>query len=150
MGTSACYDNMMISMGKALIPWVTNNMTIWVMLTDNTAPTKATHDTYADTSAQPTPQIATGYGYTAGGLQLAPVSPTMSSTVTKFPAAGNSVWTSATFTTYYAIIHQGATITTYGPLISYHWLDEQPVSNGTLTLTWSSNGCYTVTCSPAA
>lgn len=147
MAHNAVYDYCLPQMGQGHIVWVTANATNWCSLLGNTAPTKATTQ-YATVFTGELPN-STG-GYSMGGSQVAPTTPSVSSAVTKFAAASNTVFGSndQSYTAYYTTLHAGATSTTPGPLICYHDFGSgQTVSSGTFTLAWSNSGVFTLTSS---
>ena len=151
MAHNAVYDYCLPQMGQGNIVWVTSNTTNWCSLLGNTAPTKTT--TQYTTSPAFTGELTSSGNYVVGGSQVAPTTPTVSSAVTKFAAASNTVFGSndQTYTAYYTTLHAGALKTTTGPLICYHdFGGGQAVSSGTFTLAWSNNGVFTLTSSAEA
>lgn len=148
--TSAIYDNAIVHIGIGEINWSTDATDIYCMLTDNTAPTKTTHDHYDDVKAQPSPQLASGNGYTTGGNLVDTAEVTMSGAVAQFLTGSDTTWTSSSFTCYYAIVKHGTIVDDAGALLTYHDLTGPvQVISGTLTLDWNAAGVFTMTSSTA-
>lgn len=142
---SAVYDNAMVHFGIGEIKWDGAETDIYALLHNNTAPTK-THGHYSDVKAQPSPQLASGSGYTTGGNNVDITTCALTSNVCKFLTNANTAWTSASFTTYFALVAHGPIATDTNALISYHDLTgPQTVVNGTLTLQWHADGVFTIT-----
>jgi len=114
--------------------------TFKVILLDNTYSFDADHNTYADVSAK---ELPTAGGYTAGGVTLG------SPTVTEDDANDKAVfdgadveWTSASFTTHYAVI--------YNSTVSDHLIccidfgADKTVASGTFKIQWNADGIITL------
>ena len=107
--------------------------TIKVMLLDDSHSFTATHNVIGDVSAN---EIA-GAGYTAGGGTLVGKSVTQGAT-TKWDAT-DIQWTSATFTTYHAVIYDD-TIGTDDLVLSIDFGAAKTVTAGTFKIQWHVNG----------
>lgn len=92
--------------------------------------------TAGDTDYTTTNELATAGGYTQGGATLGSKAVTEAAT-TKWDAA-DTEWTSATFTTYHAVIYDS---TAGNDLIcSIDFGGAQTVASGTFTIEWNSDG----------
>jgi hypothetical protein len=167
---SAVFDNCIINAFGGLITWPTlaaASSKAWCALltqTGQAAVNKATWASYGGgIGTGISNEVANGSGYTTGGYRtgttavaLSGASPNVAVFGPAAPANNISTWTGATFTPYTALFHYGTTQTgSSNPLCSYHDITNAganvpAVSNGTLTLTWSTNGIYTITISAAA
>jgi hypothetical protein len=113
--------------------------------------TKATWATYNDckygTPGNPF-EIASVNGYALGGSGIATAVPTIASAVIGIKSTAPTVFTTTgTIAASYAITQYAAasSTTTSNPLMSYHNIGAQSVTNGTLTLTWAAAGIFTNT-----
>ena len=107
--------------------------TIKVALYDNSHAFTAGDITYVTTN-----ELATTGGYTQAGATLASKAVTVAAT-TKFDAA-DTAWTSATFTTYHAVIYDSTVGATNNLICSIDFGGAQSVSSGTFTIEWHTNG----------
>jgi hypothetical protein len=145
MAHNAVYDYCLPQMGQGNIIWANGNAYNWCCLMSS-APTKTTASYATVFSGELTGGAS---NYVVGGSVIAPVTPTMTSTVTKFGAANTAFGANdQTYTASYTTLHYGSTKTTPGPLICYHdFGGGQTVSSGTFTLAWSGSGVFTLTSS---
>jgi hypothetical protein len=92
--------------------------------------------TAGDTVYTVTNEIS-GTGYSAGGAALANQTVSLASNTATFDADDTS-WTTATFTTYHAVIYD---VTNTNSLIaSIDFGGAQTVTAGTFTIEWNANG----------
>lgn len=89
-----------------------------------------------------TNEVTNGNGYTTGGNTI--TSPAWSGTTTKKFTGTIPNWTSATFTFRYAVIY-GSASSSIVEFIDFG--TDQSLTNGTLTLTFDTNGMLSVTSS---
>lgn len=147
----------MVSMATGLVKIESSASKCYCVL-GTVAPTKATWATYNDIKwAASSPfEIAVVNGYALGGSAMTTTVPTCTSTVTGVKASPTTFTTTGTLAATYAIpqalINTGSptSVTTTNPLLSYHGLGSQSVTNGTLTLTWNAAGLFTMTVAAAA
>lgn len=97
---------------------------------------------YFDAAPYTSNQVANGNGYVTGGQDVSSgASVTYDGATNKLSFdVGDASWTSATFTARYGILYDN-TPTTNKPLVLY--LDfgaDQPLNNGTLSVSWDSAG----------
>jgi fermentation-respiration switch protein FrsA (DUF1100 family) len=107
------------------------NDTINVALYDNSHAFTATDTDYTTTN-----ELPTAGGYTLGGAALA--SQSVTEAATSFWDADDISWTSATFTTYHAVIYD--TTVTNDLIASIDFGGAQTVTAGTFTIQWNANG----------
>jgi hypothetical protein len=119
--------------------------TLKIILLNNSHTFTATHDGYANVSAN---ELAGGSGYTSGGETLA------GQTITTDDGdaegafdATDEAWTSATFSAYHTVIYNDTVAApTADPLIcSIDFGGVQTVSSGTLTIQWAAEGIINIT-----
>jgi hypothetical protein len=147
----------MVSMATGKINIQNSATTVYCVL-GTVAPTKATWATYNDIKwAGSSPfEIAVVNGYALGGSAMTTTVPTCTTTVTGIKASPTTFTTTGTLACTYAIpqalINTGSptSVTTTNPLLSYHGLGSQSVTNGTLSLTWNAAGIFTMTVATAA
>jgi hypothetical protein len=113
---------------------------------------KTTWHTY--TSLTAAYQIAAVNGYVVGGSAMNTTAPTLSTHDIQMKTGAATVFTTtATITadccsTQYAA---ASSVTTTNPLFSHHdFTADQTATNGTLTLTWSASGVFSITSSAPA
>lgn len=97
----------------------------------------ATDNVFADVSAN---EIS-GTGYTANGEALANKAVTQAAT-TKFDA-DDTAWTTATFTTFHAVIYDD-TLTNNDLIASIDFGGEQQVTAANFTIAWHTDGIITL------
>ena len=159
--TSAIFDNAIISALSSNTPgqmtWVNGNAKWYLLLTTSTQPTKNSWTTYTNVTSQ-----LTGTNYSAGGVVMAPVTPTLSGASpnvaqftcgnTVFGTVGSPLTTTSGAATFGVVQFTGAAAnTSTNPLWSYHdFGGGQTVTAGILTLTWAATGVFTITIASAA
>lgn len=111
--------------------------TIRVALMDTNHSFTATHNTFSQVS---TNEIS-GTGYTANGEALANKAVTQAAT-TKFDA-DDTAWTTATFTTFHAVIYDD-TLAGNDLIASLDFGGEQQVTAANFTIAWNSSGIITL------
>lgn len=121
--------------------------TIKVMLcTTDYSPDQDTHVYKTDITGE-----SSGTGYTAGGATLAntTMSYTAASNVIKLDA-DDTVWSNSEITAYYAVIYDASPASSSARnLLGYVDFGENKTSAGpgTFTITWSTQGIFTITSS---
>lgn len=117
-------------------------------LTDNAyTPDQDADDFYNDFSAH---ELGSGSGYTTGGVALTTKTLTYDSASNETRLdADDASWTSASFSTYYAVTYDSTPGTsTTNPLMGYvDFGGVETVSSGTFTIVWDSTGVLKVTAS---
>lgn len=89
-------------------------------------------------------EVASGGGYTSGGVAVTPLSVSQTTNVVTFTSSGTPQWTSASFTAYGCLVYD-STISNIG--LSYNYFGgAQTVASGTFTVTWNASGIATFTC----
>ena len=113
------------------------------LYTDSSLPA-ATYSTKALLDAAYT-EVASGGGYTTGGVSLTSITWTRSGGTITFDAA-NVQWTSATFTARFAIIYADyVTTPIIDPLLCLvDFGSNQTVSNGTFVVNFNASGIFTL------
>lgn len=111
-------------------------------------PNAATQAVYTDLSNE----LATGFGYTNGGLSLSSVGWNLAGSTATF-SAGNAVWTASGGSIpawRYAVLRVSGTFNTLvDPLVAWILGDVTPAdipattTGNTLTIAWSANGIFT-------
>ena len=117
------------------VDWVTDTIKV-ALTTSSYTPDQDAHDFFNDV----TNEVANGNGYTSGGATLGTKSVNYDGTtnVTSLRAATSS-WTTASFTTRYAIIYKDTGVTTTSPLLGYvDFGADQTVSSGTFSIAWDA------------
>lgn len=106
------------------------------LLTASASPNRDTWEFYTDL----TNEVANGNGYTTGGVALASKSTsTDASTHEARFLAGNSQWTSATFSFRYAVVYKNTGSGATSPLLGYvDFGGTQTVSSGTAEIDWDA------------
>jgi hypothetical protein len=162
-GNSFVWDKGILSAYAGNNKWLTATSipcTYCVLGVPTTPPTTANKrawQTYNDIkygSAGDPYEIATVNGYALGGSAMNTTAPTLSTDTCQFGAGAATVFTTTgTITTTYAATQYAASTstTTTNPLFSNHdFGGSQQAVNGTLTLTWSGSGVWSITSSDAA
>jgi hypothetical protein len=96
-----------------------------------------------------TNEVASGGGYTTGGVTLASKTTTAdtASNETRLDAADIS-WTSATFTARYAVVYADTGVAGTSALLGYvDFGVDTSVSAGTFSITWDATGVLKITAS---
>ena len=129
----------------------TVNVTLW-----GTTPTTATastdtfvHNTYLAAGGQwvTANELASSGGYTAGGIAVTSKTETFTTNVATFTSSATPQWTSATFTTYGAMIYDN-TISAGKYVYCWNYFGgAQSVVSGTFTINWNTSGIFAITCS---
>jgi hypothetical protein len=164
-GNSFVWDQGIIDAYGGTAKWLTATTvpcTYCILGVPTTPPTlanKQTWHTYNDVkwvSAGVPYELAVVNGYALGGSAMNTAAGTISTDTIQFKAggAGTTVFTTTgTITTTYATTQYAAasSVTTTNTLFSNHDLaGTQQATNGTLTLTWSASGVFSITSSAAA
>jgi hypothetical protein len=126
------------------VDWATDTIKI-ALCTSSYTPNQDTHDFFDDVTNE-----VSGTGYSAGGVTLG--SKTLnydSGTNVLSLRGGTSSWSSATFTTRYAVIYKDTGTAGTSPLLG--WVDfggDQSVSSGTFSISWdATDGLLKITAS---
>jgi hypothetical protein len=126
------------------VDWVTDTVKV-ALCTSSYTPDQDTHQYFSSVTNEVS---ATGTGYTAGGVALSSKSVNYDGTTNVMSLrAGASTWTSATFTTRYAVIYKDTGTAATSPLIGYvDFGGDESVSSGTFTITWDvTDGALKIT-----
>lgn len=99
VGTFTSYSNCVFNISKAQINLSADTF-VMVLVTSAYTPAPDTNSTWANVSAS---EVATGGGYTVGGVVLSSVSCTLTGATVTWTSASVS-WSAATFTCKYAVI----------------------------------------------
>ena len=148
-GSVTVYSNGVLNLTKAAMNLASDTF-VCILATSSYTPAPNTDSTYANVSAN---EVASGGGYTTGGVVLTSVTDTLTSATVTYTAAAVS-WSSATITAKYAvIIHRaGGSLVSGDLLLSYVDLNSGGGSvsstNGTFTITWNAAGIFTLTHTP--
>ncbi len=118
------------------------------LLTSSYTPDTETDDILGDISAN---EVASGNGYTTGGVTLGSVTWTRSTATVKFDAA-DAAWTgsAAGFVARYLVIYASGTLNSHvNPLVGYMLLDSAPAdvavaAGNTVTVVWNTAGIFTL------
>lgn len=126
------------------VDWVGDTIKV-ALCTSAYSPNQDTHQYFSDVTNQ-----ITGTGYTAGGATLGTKSVNYDSTSnTTALRAGQSSWSSATFTARFAVIYKDTGTASTSPLLG--WVDfsgDETVSSGTFTIIWDpTDGVLKITAS---
>lgn len=142
---AGCFDLLQESLLGGLINWSSD--TIKVMLCTSTyTPNKATHQYKSSV----TNEVASGGGYTTGGITLSSKTIGTTSSVTKL-AASNVSWTTSTITARYAIVYKSTGTDSTSPLIRYGDFGSSVSSaGGNFDINWNAAGVWTQTTAAAA
>lgn len=125
----------------------TDNFSV-ILVTSAWTPGVNTDDTYSDIS---THEVASGGGYTTGGIDLGALSVSRSGGTVTVDETTNPSWTSSTITAKYAVIirRAGGSLTGTDLLLGYVDLDTGGGSlstvSGTFAITWNALGLFTLT-----
>lgn len=88
-------------------------------------------------------EVASGGGYTPGGVAVTPLSVAQSSNVVTWTSSGTPQWTSASFTAFGCLVYD-VTVSNIGLSFNYFG-GGQTVTSGTFTITWNASGIATFT-----
>lgn len=97
------------------------------------------------TSQWVTANEVTATGWTAGGLALASVTSSFSSSTYTFDAADKAGGATDTVTGCYGVLVYDATITTKDGLCFNYLGGSNSVTSGTFTVVWNASGIFTIT-----
>jgi hypothetical protein len=163
MGNSFVWDLGIAAAYAGTAKWLTATSypcTYCVLGIPATPPTLANKqqwDTYDDinyASAGVPYELAVVNGYALGGSAMNTTAGTLSTDTVQFKTGAATVFTTTgTISTTYACTQYAASssVTVTNPLFSNHDLGgTQTATNGTLTLTWSASGVFSITSSAAA
>lgn len=151
-GNFTQYNSFLQNLAEGKIDLATDTFVV-TLVTGTYSPNVATDSTWASVSAD---EVATGGGYTQGGVALTSQSVTVSGNAVDWTAAAVS-WSSFTATaTYGVIVHRaGSTLASTDLLVAYVALDDvsgTPTAltgqGGTLTITPSATGIIQFTHTP--
>jgi hypothetical protein len=131
---SGIYNRFKANLMKKQVNLHTGGDTIKVALYDDTHAFNAAHHTYT------TDNEISGTGYTEGGKTLANQSVTEAAT-TKFDADPVE-WTSATFSTWHAVIYDSTASDSL--IASIDFGGEQEVTDATFKIEWHTDGIITL------
>lgn len=150
VGTFTVYSNAALNISKAAINLGSDSFYM-ILVSSAYTPAPNTDATYSNVSAN---ELATGSGYTVGGVKLTSVTDTLSTATVTFTSASVS-WSSATFTCKYAVIVRSASGT--GLVAGDYLLGYVDLSSGggsvtgqggTFTVSPNASGWFTITHSP--
>lgn len=150
-GSFTVYSNADLNLGKALINLATDTF-VMVLLGSGYTPAPNADATWTNISAS---EIATGGGYTQGGVVLAGLSWTLSGGTVTWTCTAPS-WANFSATFKYAVIvrRAGASLATTDLLVCYDDCNTASGTStvtgggGTLTITPNAAGIFTLTHSP--
>lgn len=114
--------------------------------TSSYTPDQSAHKFRSSTTAT---EVASGNGYTTGGVTLAGKTLAVAGNVATFDSSTDPTWSTATFTARYAVIYDDTPATdATKPLLAYidFGADLSP-SNGSLVITFNASGIFTMTAS---
>lgn len=146
------YDNFLLDLGEAKIDLATDTFEV-VLLTANYTPAVATDATWGNISAN---EVATGGGYTQGGVTLPSETLTLSGGKVTWTAGAIS-WSAFSASARYAVVvhRAGASLASTDLLVAYVDLDTSLAAGtnlvgqgGPLTLTPSASGIIDFTHTP--
>jgi len=134
---SGVYERFMANLMDKLVDLGTGGDAIRVALLDNSHTFTATHNTWSQVSANE----VSGTGYTANGELLGSQTVTQGTTA-KFDGA-DTVWTTATFSAYHAVLYDD-TLAGDDLICSFDFGGIQTVTAGTFTIEWNASGIITL------
>lgn len=114
------------------------------LTTSTYTPNQDTHAYFSSVTNE-----VSGTGYTAGGVTLTSPTPSYTGATNTFAFdAADVSWTTASFTTRYAVVYDATGTAATSALIMYvDFGADQTVSAGTFTLQWNAAGLFSVTIS---
>lgn len=140
------YTKLGLSLGTKLVNFNSDTFKVMLLASYTVGTTQDTAQFVADVLAAPATE-ASGTGYTAGGLTIASTSYTESGHVYTFGSTATLQWTASTISAAYALFYDstpGSNAT--NPVLGYwDFGGTQSSSNGTFTLSLSSNAIATIT-----
>lgn len=143
--TAHSYTKLGLSLGTKKIDFTADSFKVMLLSAYTVGTTQDTAQFVSDVLAVGTE--ASGTGYTAGGLTIASTSFTESGHVYTFGSTATLQWTGSTITAAYALFYDstpGSNAT--NPVLGYwDFGGSQSSSNGTFTLSLSSNAICTLT-----
>lgn len=135
------YGNAFLKAFNKEIDWDTDTIKV-ALCTDSYTPDQDADEYFDDVTNE-----VEGDGYTAGGATLAGKTLTYTgvTNVVKFDA-NDTTWAASTITARYAVIYLDTETASTSPLLGYVDFGEDIISvAGTFTITWSSDGIFTIT-----
>ena len=155
--TSGVYDKAMVNimtglLGTGGIPLNTGAGTfpgVYSMLTSGQPTQSLGTCQYSGVESQ----LATVNGYALGGSPVSTVVPTVSTHVTGLKTGANLVYTTTGTITAEWLVEQfcaSALTTAANPLLCFLDMGAPSVTTGTLTITWNTNGIFTLTVAAAS
>lgn len=139
----ARYANGKLSVDTKLIDFSADNFSV-ILLTNAHTPDLETHAAYSDVSGDE----ASGTGYTAGGVDIGPLTGSLDGTSVVWAPTTDAVWTGASFACKYAVVvhRAGGSLTGTDMLIGYSDLNvgagNITLVSSPLTLQWSGLGLF--------
>lgn len=142
--TCKFYGNAFLSILNKEIDWAADTIKI-ALTTSSYTPDQDAHNYFDDITNEVS---SSGTGYTAGGATLGTPTIGYTGATNVVKLDGDDVsWSSATFTARYAIVYDsspGSAAT--NPLVGYvDFGADVSVSAGTFTITWGTEGIFTIT-----
>lgn len=136
---SGIYNRTKYNLGKKLMDFSAD--TFKVILLNNSHSFTASNNLYSDISAN---ELATAGGYTSGGATLATLTYAQDDVNNLAQwGATNTVWSSATFTAYFAVIYDTTVSNSLVACIDFS--GAKSVTSGTFTIQWSASGIIRLT-----
>lgn len=126
---------LMSSTSTRRVDWTGDTIKV-ALLTSSASPDRDTWEFYSDL----TNEVANGNGYTTGGATLGSKSATVDTGTheARF-LAGNSQWTSATFSFQFAVVYKDTGSGATSPLLGFvDFGGSQSVSSGTAEIDWDA------------
>lgn len=148
-GSFTVYSNAALELGKANFNLASDTF-VMVLMTSSYTPAPNTDQQWSDILAN---QVATGGGYTTGGVVLSGVTFTLSTATSTFTCTAPA-WAAFTATFKYAVIvrRAGGALANGDLLLCYADANSGGGSitggGGTLTITPNASGIFTITHSP--
>jgi len=130
---SGVYDDFKVDLMDGSVDIANGGDTIDCALLDNSHAFTASDNVWGDVSGN---EIS-GTGYVAGGETLANQAVSMAANTATFDA-DDTLWTTATFTCYHAVLYD--TTNTSSLICSIDFGGAQSVTAGTFTIEWNANG----------
>jgi len=124
------------------VDWATDTIKV-ALCTSSYSPDQDNHQYFSSVTNE-----VSGTGYTAGGAALSSKLVNYDGTTNVMSLrAGSTTWSSATFTTRYAVIYKDTGSAATSPLLGYvDFGGDESVSSGTFTITWDvTDGALKIT-----
>lgn len=142
--TSTLYDSIRKGLGDGTVDWDTDTINVAFVTSSYTF--DAAHTIWGDASAN---EVATGSGYTTGGMALTGKTVTLAGAVAKY-IADSPTWTALTKTFRRGIVYKvGTANALVNPLICSLLFDDSPadivVTAADFTIQWNANGVLRLT-----